>query len=133
MPVILVCGDRNWTNEELIRDVLKAHSNPILRWVERLVHGGCKGADEIAGRVGKELGYHVQEFPANWNLHGKSAGPKRNIEMLNHIKGMLRAEVIAFHNDLDNSKGTKHMVSIAKAAGIPVTVIKEGVPWQTKV
>jgi argininosuccinate synthase len=28
--------------------------------------------------------------------------------------------VLAFHNDLENSKGTKHMVKIALESGVPV-------------
>jgi hypothetical protein len=31
--------------------------------------------------------------------------------------------VLAFHADLAHSKGTKHMVGIARKAGIPVEII----------
>lgn len=59
-------------------------------------------------------------YPANWNLHHKAAGPIRNQQMLDEGKPNL---VVAFHNDINNSKGTQHMVKIAKKAGIPTFVV----------
>ena len=33
-------------------------------------------------------------------------------------------KVLAFHEDIESSKGTKHMVKISQEAGIPVEVFK---------
>jgi hypothetical protein len=59
-----------------------------------VIHGGANGADYIAGRWAQDTGgIPVEEFPADWNRHGNSAGPIRNQEMLDKGKPDL---VVAF-------------------------------------
>ena len=74
---VLVCGSRDWTNRARIHTELKR-----LPAGTTIVHGCCRGADRIAGEVAKSLGFYVIEFPADWDLHGKAAGPIRNSQML---------------------------------------------------
>lgn len=52
-------------------------------------------------------------YHADWNAHGRSAGPIRNAKMLAEGKPDL---VVAF----PGGKGTAHMVGIARKAGVPV-------------
>jgi len=113
---VLVCGDRNWTDEETIRKELSR-----LPKGSAIIHGASRGADGIAGRVAIELRFGVMAFPADWQKFGKAAGPIRNRRML--IEG--RPElVLAFHNDISRSKGTKDTVEQARALGIPVKVVR---------
>lgn len=111
---ILICGDRNWSD-----------SGTILLRIERLpknaiiISGGARGADTIAELIARSIGMKTQIFPAQWNLYGKAAGPIRNQQMLEENPDL----VIAFHNDLNSSKGTKDMINRAKKAGIPTEVI----------
>ena len=63
------------------------------------------------------MGVPVEVYPADWTRYGKPAGPIRNRQMLNEGKPDM---VIAFHDDLSVSVGTKDMVDIANAAGLPV-------------
>ena len=83
------------------------------------MHGGARGADSIAGEEAKEFGLTVLAFSADWRRYGRAAGPIRNLQMLEEGKPDL---VIAFHADLDHSKGTKDMVEQARKAGIKVEV-----------
>lgn len=107
---VLVSGDREWKDAQKIRDVLKAlPSNTII------VHGNARGADKIAGKVALGLGMKVRVYPAKWDQYGKAAGPIRNQRMLDEEKPDM---VIAFHSDLEKSKGTKDMVRRARTAGI---------------
>lgn len=115
---VLVCGDRNWINRDLIyRDLFDLPRGEIT-----IIHGAARGADSIAGEVAKELGYKVEAYPADWEKHGRAAGPIRNKKMLEEGKPNL---VLAFHNDLESSKGTKHMVKIAREAKVPVLVRRD--------
>lgn len=111
---VLVCGDRNWNDPAAIRRELErldpAHTT--------IVHGAARGADSIAGRIARELGFEVEAHPAEWQTYGKGAGPIRNRKMLS--TGIDRA--FAFHPDLEQSKGTADMVGLLRSAGIPVTV-----------
>lgn len=116
---ILVCGSRDWTDRKTIyRNVNMPFPEPVT-----VIHGACRGADWIAGDVARELGYFIEEYPADWKKHGRAAGPIRNAQMLREGKPDM---VIAFHNDIDNSKGTKDMVKRARAAGIKVIIISKG-------
>lgn len=111
---VLVCGDRKWVDRKIIkRRLLELPSNAII------VEGGCDGADLISREVALDIGLEVAEFPAAWKKHGKAAGPIRNIKMLDTKPHLL----IAFHDDLSKSKGTKHIVGEARKRGIEVEVI----------
>lgn len=110
---VLICGDRNWTNRS---SVLKRIS--ILPSDTIIISGGARGADSYAAECGRQLGYIVDVFPANWNAHGKAAGPIRNRLMLDQCPDL----VIAFHENIAKSKGTKDCVEEAKRRGIPVEV-----------
>jgi len=109
---ILVCGDRHWTDEKAIRRELGAMFTG-----STVIHGACRGADAIAGKVARELGFAVEEYPADWDKYGRAAGPIRNRQMIKEGNPDL---VIAFHPDLSKSKGTADMCSAAKQAGVPV-------------
>jgi len=68
-------------------------------------------------------GMSVVAVSAKWDKFGKMAGPLRNSTMIHCYEPNL---VVAFHNDIANSKGTKNMVNQAKLAGIEVKIITEG-------
>lgn len=86
-----------------------------------IIEGDCKGADKIAGFLGRELGYEVIPVCAKWEVYGLAAGPIRNREMLKYKP----VEVVAFHNNINNSKGTKDMINAALEAGIPIKLYSE--------
>ena len=114
MKRILICGSRDWTSHNTIKSVLSNYSKEII-----VITGGCRGADTIAENVAKNLGMTVQVFNADWKKYGPSAGPIRNQKMLEEKPDL----VIAFHENLDNSKGTKDMVNRARKAGIEIMIV----------
>ena len=111
---VLICGDRNWIDEETIKAYIRT-----LPLGSVVINGRCRGADSIARFAAKEYGYNVEDYPAEWKKHGRAAGPIRNTQMLVDGKPDL---VVAFHNNLTDSKGTKDMIRQAKAAGVPTEV-----------
>jgi hypothetical protein len=74
----------------------------------------------LAVCAAQACGYPFREFSADWQKFGKAAGPIRNQQMLDEGKPDL---VIAFHEDLENSKGTQDMINRAKVQGVPVRLI----------
>jgi len=112
---VLVCGDREWVDRKSVYDRLRGLPVGAL-----VIHGGCRGADEIAGACAKQLGFLVQVFPALWSSYGRAAGPIRNRQMLDEKPDL----VLAFHSDLKRSKGTRDTVREAERRGIPVEVIR---------
>ena len=113
---ILCCGDRNWSDCYKVREALKEYEHDTI-----VIHGCCRGADEISGKTAKLFGWEVIEFPADWKQYGRSAGPIRNRKMLVEGKPDL---VIAFHSNIERSKGTANMLAQAKKANIPYKVIE---------
>lgn len=94
-----------------------------------LIHGAAPGIDTLAAEV---FAWYlpdsaIEAFPADWDRHGRAAGPRRNTEMLERVIS-LRAKgwdvrVLAFHDDLQASRGTRDMVSQALAAELHVQLI----------
>lgn len=117
---IVLCGSREWNNFYEIRAFLKSLLLEFKAPEIIVVHGGCRGADKIGGFIAKTLGMNVFEEKADWMKYGKNAGPIRNKLMLDKYDPDL---VVAFHNDLEHSKGTKDMVERSKMQGRYTKVI----------
>lgn len=109
---VLICGSRNWKAVGKIKDFINfLPQNAII------IEGGAAGVDSMAAHFARKRGITVKEFPADWEKHGKSAGFKRNYQML---KAGHPDVVYAFVQDENNSSGTLHMISIAEKEGIEV-------------
>jgi len=109
--IILITGSRDWTNKKVIMRELTA-----LLTDERhiFIHGNARGADKIGAECALELGMDVRAFSAEWDKYGLKAGPIRNRQMLDEKPDL----VLAFHDDILSSKGTKDCYFEAKARGI---------------
>lgn len=120
MQRILICGDRNWTNFQVILEALsKEHQRDP---VEVVIEGDATGADTMGRLAAERLGIPVLSFPADWRKHGRAAGPIRNRQQLKEGQPTL---VLAFHDFIENSKGTLDMVNVARNAGVPAKVITQ--------
>lgn len=113
--ILLICGDRNWTDMASIGRAIDNYTGSI----KLVIHGGCRGADRLAGEAAKNRRIPVKVYYANWNQYGRAAGPIRNQQMLDEG---CPDEVWAFHSNITTSKGTAHMVSIARDIGIKTTI-----------
>lgn len=123
--IILICGDRNWTDKEMIDkaiDSLYPFNSEIV-----IIHGNANGADRLGAECALRKGLKVKSFRALWEKYGKSAGPIRNRQMLKEGKP---DEVWAFHDNLSFSKGTADMVKISLKNGI--TVYQFSHEWESK-
>lgn len=118
--VVLVTGDREWTDGNLIRETLALYRPRLV------IEGEARGADRLAKLAAEDLGIPVDPHPAQWTRYGKGAGPIRNEEML-HARERPNA-CFAFHDDLDHSRGTKDMVTRCRKANVPVLLISHAQP-----
>lgn len=125
---VLVTGDRNWPYDKadyIFRILNMYHYSG---GITDIIEGGARGVDTIAQQWARTKNIYKEgnHFPADWdNLKyrtatGKSfAGNVRNQQMLDEGKPDL---VIAFHKDMENSRGTRDMVLRARKAGVPVEI-----------
>jgi hypothetical protein len=118
---VLVCGGRDYSDYDYVRHVLYdfcdthglADNEYKMPNNLTVIHGGARGADSLADQWAVVNWVPVEEFKADWKNQGKAAGILRNIRMLDEGKPDY---VIAF----PGGRGTAHMVSIAKKAGVSV-------------
>lgn len=112
---VLVTGGRDYAQQQRVNYAL--HAVHAKYPVSVLIRGGARGADELAKRWAQANGIPYDEYAADWDKHGRSAGHIRNAEMLKEGKPDC---VVAF----PGGRGTAGMVAIARKAGIPVWVIE---------
>jgi hypothetical protein len=110
---ILVTGSRAWSDRAQVEWALGVAFGlwrPIV-----VVHGACPtGADRFAAEWAQRAGVEVEAWPADWDRHGRAAGPIRNAQMVAAGARYCLAFV------LPGSCGTEDCVRRAEAAGIPV-------------
>ena len=119
---IIVTGCRRWTDEDHIVSVLDGIDKPDgmgIGAVRVVIHGDAEGADEIADWWAND---RALAMPAQWDEHGLAAGPKRNEEMLTVLLALGRCghDIAVYAFPMPGSKGTYHMMRIAREAGVPV-------------
>lgn len=110
---LLVCGGRDFTDRDWLYSVLDDIKPAVV------IHGAAPGADTLAGDWAKERGVPVEAYPADWDKHGRAAGPIRNSRMLREGKPDL---VLAF----PGGRGTANMVKQAGQAGVGVMKAERG-------
>lgn len=115
MNRLLITGTRKGWDHQILTDAL---TDALLRLGTGdgtvLVHGAAPGVDRQAAYIWKGWGLEDEPHPAQWEAHGKAAGPIRNQEMVDLGADLCLAFI---HPD---SVGTVHCARIAEAAGIPV-------------
>lgn len=111
MRRILVCGGREYADQAMLFGYLDLIAEGC--GVAVIIQGGAKGADFLARMWAKTRGVELLDFPAQWRLHGRRAGPIRNQQMLDEGKPDL---VIAF----PGGAGTANMVKQARRKRVEV-------------
>ena len=105
---IVVAGCRDFNDYNIVSEYISRCISRIKNDYELVfVSGGCRGADMLGERFANENGYKIERHIANWKLYGRSAGPKRNKEMVE-----VSDYVICFWDG--KSKGTKTTIEFAK-------------------
>ena len=106
-----VVGSRTFDNYQLLESTLS-----ILKNVELIVSGNAAGADKLSERYAKEHNIPTMIFPAEWGIYGKSAGFRRNLDIVRNSDG-----VICFWDGV--SRGTKLTIDLCKKNHKPVKII----------
>ena len=119
---IIVAGSRNFSDYKLLSQTLTDYleSNPTGVKIQ-FVSGTARGADSLGERFAQENGYEIKRFPAQWEIYGKSAGYRRNATMADYA-AQENGVLFAFWDGI--SKGTMHMINLAKGKELDVHVIR---------
>lgn len=103
-------GSRNW------KDLLR-----IKKYIDMLdeetvvISGGAVGVDRAAEQLAKMRGLETKIFPADWKKYGRSAGMRRNNDIVNEAD-----RIVAFWDG--ESKGTHHTINLAAKNKKPLII-----------
>lgn len=115
---VIIAGGRHFNDYELLKekcDYYLQHKLQEGRVV--IISGHATGADALGERYAQERGLFLDAHPADWDKHGRAAGPIRNAEMAEVADAL-----IAFWDGA--SRGTKNMIDTAKSKGLKVVVVR---------
>ena len=112
---VLICGGRSYNDWE--RFISAMDEVYRTNTIDLVIHGAATGTDSMADRWAGYARINQMAFPADWKKFSRSAGPKRNQQMLDEGKPDL---VVKF----PGGKGTEDCVRRAKLAGIAVKVVE---------
>lgn len=119
---LIIAGSRDFHDYELlIKEVdnfIGVHCITILDSPVEIISGMARGADMLGYRYARDTGYYCYKMPADWDKFGKSAGYRRNEEM-----AKIATHCIVFRIGGNSSKGSTHMINLAKEYGLVLRVV----------
>lgn len=108
----IIAGSRGITDyATVLRAIVEADFD-----ITEVVSGGARGVDRLGEKYAALQGLPVQQFLPDWST-GKRAGYDRNVEMAAYAEAL-----IAVWDG--ESRGTAHMVVLARRAGLKVFVLR---------
>lgn len=114
---VIIAGCRDFTDYELLREKCDYHLQNLRLEDIVIVSGHASGADSLGERYAQERGFQLETYPADWQAHGRAAGPIRNAKMANVAHAL-----IAFWDG--KSRGTKNMIETARKYNLKVAVVR---------
>ena len=103
----IIAGSRDITDYKYVSDFI----NSLGLHITTVVSGAARGVDRLGEQWAYEHDIPIKRYHAAWQL-GPKAGYERNVRMAENADC-----VIVVHN---NSKGSLHMINIARERGLPV-------------
>jgi hypothetical protein len=119
----IIAGCRDFTDYNLLEAKVDYYRKDHA--ITEVVCGGATGADALGENYAIQNGIPVKGFPADWNKHGKAAGPIRNRQMAEY------ADVLIAVWD-GKSRGTKNMIDEMNKLKKPVFLIWIGGPIEAQ-
>lgn len=117
---IMVTGSREWADKayvwRILDEIVARERSRDPDTFFRLLHGGARGVDEMAGAWANQRGITEEVVHAQWRRLGRRAGMIRNQWMID-----MRPDFVAAFR-LDGSPGTSDAIQRAQAAGIDLFI-----------
>jgi len=131
--VIAAGGGRDlaWPHQRIAAELLARSGG---RLVHLLLHGGARGADAAIARAAHQLGWCSLVMPAQWQQHGRAAGPIRNRELLQQAiaravahsspGSMASVLVVAFPGGAGTASLVQQARRLAARSPVPIAVVE---------
>jgi hypothetical protein len=105
----IIAGSRSITDYSEVWGAV----NDVEFQITEVVCGMAKGVDLLGKRWAEKNRVPVKEFPADWDAHGKAAGPIRNRQMAEYAEAL----ILVWDGQ---SKGSANMLQEAKKRGLKI-------------
>lgn len=119
---LIIAGSRDWFSvyqcEQALSEFTTKHMTDDDKQLV-IISGGARGADKCGEFTAKLHDIPCMVIPADWDKYGRSAGFKRNHDMAAKADALL-----AFWDG--KSRGTAHMIDVARKNSLIVEVIMVG-------
>ncbi len=114
---LIIAGSRTFNDALLMKIKMRTFLN-ISGFIipDEVISGAAVGADTLGANWAKLRDIPVTYFHPNWYKYGKSAGYRRN-----ELMADAATHLIAFHDG--ESRGTRHMIDIARRKELTVKVV----------
>lgn len=109
--IVIIAGCRSGVDMGTVEEAMM--DSPF--HIESIIQGGALGADTAAEEFAYLVDLPCETVAADWDKHGRAAGPIRNREMAK------RADALIAIWD-GKSKGTKNMIEEAVKEQLPVYI-----------
>lgn len=115
---VIVAGSRRGIYAQYVYDKLdEILGNLAKRDQLVILSGTARGVDRMGEGWAQDKGVQVERHPAQWDLHGRRAGYIRNDLMAQEADAL-----VAIWDG--QSRGTKHMIDIARHYGLQVRIVR---------
>jgi glycerophosphoryl diester phosphodiesterase len=108
---VIIAGSRSITDITVVAAAISCSGYQL----NEVVSGTARGVDRLGEQYAQLHNIPVVRFPADWDRYGRSAGYRRNEEMARYADAL-----VAVWDGV--SRGTQHMIDIARRAGLKVFV-----------
>ncbi len=107
----IIAGSRDLKDYEVVCKAMADFGEEVTE----VVSGKARGADALGEQWAKMRRIPIKPFPADWDAHGKAAGPIRNRQMAAYAEAL-----VAIWDG--KSSGTKNMIDEARKKGLVVHI-----------
>ena len=112
---VIVAGSRTIEDYDRVAEAVDRSGYDVTE----LVSGTARGVDTLGERWAREHGVPVRRMPADWEEHGRAAGPKRNAQMAAYGDAL-----VAVWDG--QSSGTRSMLKEAYKRDLEIYLVRPG-------
>jgi hypothetical protein len=116
---VIVAGSRSISDPDIVAAAIAASGFVV----SEIISGTARGADQLGECWAAAHGVPVARFPAQWERFGRSAGVRRNEQMVRHVAAA-DGGLVAVWDGV--SRGTAHVIECARQHGLAVYVHRTG-------
>lgn len=104
----IIAGSRDIKDPSVVESAIRGSGFTITE----VVSGCAPGVDLLGSQWAAANNIPWKAFPADWNKHGRQAGPIRNAKMADYAEAL-----ICIHH---NTPGSLNMLKVARSLGLEV-------------